>query len=55
LSWFAYENDPNKMQPHPLVCRLVTGARDRTLRVWNVLTGECVHVLRGHRDLVYTH
>ena len=34
--------------------RLVTGSGsgDRTLRVWNVRTGECTHTLRGHTDLV---
>lgn len=28
--------------------RLVSASRDTTLRVWNVDTGECIHVLRGH-------
>ena len=26
----------------------ITGSDDNTARVWNVATGECVHVLRGH-------
>lgn len=31
------------------VCyRVVSGSRDATLRVWNVDTGLCLHVLMGH-------
>ena len=28
--------------------RVVSGSRDATLRVWDVETGECLHVLVGH-------
>ena len=28
--------------------RVVSGSRDATLRVWNVETGQCLHVLMGH-------
>lgn len=28
--------------------RVVSGSRDTTLRVWDVLTGRCEHVLTGH-------
>jgi len=28
--------------------RVVSGSRDATLRVWNVETGLCLHVLMGH-------
>ena len=31
----------------------VTASYDHTLRVWNLVTGECVHVLRGHANKVY--
>ena len=27
---------------------MVSGSRDATLRVWDVETGECLHVLVGH-------
>lgn len=30
------------------VRRVVSGSRDATLRVWDVETGECLHVLVGH-------
>jgi WD40 repeat protein len=33
--------------------RGITGSRDKTARVWNLTTGECVHVLKGHTDWVY--
>ena len=28
--------------------RVVSGSRDSTLRMWNITTGECLHVLVGH-------
>ena len=28
--------------------RVVSGSRDATLRMWDVDTGECLHVLVGH-------
>jgi F-box/WD-40 domain protein 7 len=31
---------------HP--SRVVSGSRDATLRVWNIESGECLHVLVGH-------
>jgi WD40 repeat protein len=31
----------------------VSGSDDTTLRVWDLQTGECVHVLEGHSDHVY--
>ena len=33
-------------------CRLVTGSRDDTVRVWDVRTGECRHTLKGHTSWV---
>lgn len=33
-----------------IICafRVVSGSRDATLRVWDIDTGECLHVLLGH-------
>ena len=28
--------------------RVVSGSRDATLRVWNIDSGQCLHVLMGH-------
>ena len=28
--------------------RVVSGSRDATLRVWDIVDGECLHVLIGH-------
>lgn len=33
-------------------CRVVSGSRDATLRVWDIETGECLHVLVGHMAAV---
>lgn len=30
------------------LCRVVSGSRDATLRVWDVNRGNCLHVLVGH-------
>jgi WD40 repeat protein len=32
----------------PELSMVITGSRDNTARVWNVTTGECVHVFNGH-------
>ena len=32
--------------------RVVSGAYDKSLRVWDVGTGECVQVLEGHTEQV---
>ena len=31
--------------------RIVSGSSDYTLRVWNISTGECDRVLKGHSDV----
>lgn len=30
------------------MCRVVSGSRDATLRVWDIESGECLHILVGH-------
>ena len=32
--------------------RVISGSQDKTLRIWNIETGECERVLRGHRETV---
>ena len=32
--------------------RVVSGSRDNTLRVWNLVSGESLHTLEGHEDYV---
>ncbi|KAI8613331.1 hypothetical protein BC830DRAFT_1230569 [Chytriomyces sp. MP71] len=33
---------------------LVSGSYDCTVRVWDLVAGECVHTFRGHREKVYS-
>ena len=33
--------------------RLASCSKDRSVRVWDVGTGECVQTLEGHEDPVY--
>lgn len=34
---------------------LLTGSFDHTARIWDIRTGQCVHVLRGHDGEVRLH
>jgi WD40 repeat protein len=34
--------------------RLVSGSHDRTVRLWDVRTGECLKVLQGHDNWVWS-
>lgn len=34
--------------------RIVSGSSDQTIKIWDVETGECLHTLAGHTDLVRT-
>ena len=31
---------------------MLSGSKDKTIRLWNLKTGQCVHVLKGHSDEV---
>ncbi|KAI8615177.1 hypothetical protein BC830DRAFT_320710 [Chytriomyces sp. MP71] len=33
---------------------LVSGSYDSTVRVWDLVAGECIHTFRGHREKVYS-
>lgn len=33
---------------------LISGSRDKTVRIWNLATGELIHILKGHEDIVNT-
>ena len=32
--------------------RLCTGSADRTVRIWDIPTGECLHILKGHLSFI---
>lgn len=34
--------------------RFITGSYDRTCKVWDTQTGEELHSLEGHKNVVYT-
>jgi WD40 repeat protein len=34
--------------------KLVSGGFDQSIRMWNVITGKCEKVFRGHTDWVYS-
>lgn len=34
---------------HPNSNYVATGSADRTIRLWDVLTGNCVRILTGHK------
>ncbi|KAF9366593.1 hypothetical protein BGX34_000613 [Mortierella sp. NVP85] len=33
--------------------RIASGGADRTVRLWNILTGVCIHVMNGHDDWIW--
>ena len=33
---------------------IISGSGDKTVRIWNAATGECVRVLEGHSDYVWS-
>ncbi|CAN0297491.1 unnamed protein product, partial [Ectocarpus fasciculatus] len=37
---------------HPNANYVVTGSMDKTVRVWDVQTGDCVRLLAGHSGSV---
>ena len=49
LPFFAIISPNEVVFVFGLVClRVVSGSRDATLRVWDVESGQCLHVLMGH-------
>jgi WD40 repeat protein len=44
----GHEKNGNMVAFSPDGRRLVSGANDGTARIWDVSTGECLHVLKGH-------
>lgn len=36
-----------------LFCSFITGSYDRTCKVWDTASGEELHTLEGHKNVVY--
>ena len=41
------------VDPQDYETMIVTASHDKTLRVWDIQTGECLHILNGHNHKVY--
>ncbi len=48
----GHTNKINFIVSCPELSMMITGSADKTARAWNVETGECVHVLKGHTSYV---
>ena len=42
------------MQFSPNGYKIITASSDRTCRLWSVETGECLQVLEGHSDEIFS-
>jgi WD40 repeat protein len=48
----GHSNSVNRVVFSPDGSRVASGSADNTVRVWDVLTGECQYTLEGHSDTV---
>ncbi len=47
--FISNQHFPNQIQLHFLLFyRVVSGSRDASLRMWDIMSGECLHLLVGH-------
>merc|ERR1712070_1258941 len=44
----------SKVQFSPNGAKIITASSDRTCRLWAVETGECLQVLEGHSDEIFS-
>lgn len=49
LQWAPLTQDDPQQQP-----MLATGSFDATIRLWDALTGTCLHILKNHAEAVYS-
>jgi len=51
---YSVLSSPGKiLDPTDFETRIVTASHDKTLRIWDIQTGECLHTLEGHKHKVY--
>ena len=53
FAWFYDESEP-LIRPSPDGTTLASGSADKTIKLWNANTGECLRTLEGHGDHVRT-
>jgi WD40 repeat protein/DNA-binding SARP family transcriptional activator len=51
LAWQRGRHDPNGEPTSTRPC-LASGSADHTIRIWDVSTGQCLHLLQGHSNAV---
>jgi WD40 repeat protein len=49
---YGHTNAVNAVAVTPDGCRAISASWDRTLRLWDLATGQTIHTLQGHSDLV---
>ena len=37
-----------------LCSKVISGSFDRSIKVWDIQTGQCIRTLEGHGDVVYS-
>ena len=45
---------PSQVQFNPQGNRIITASSDKTCRMWSVETGECLQILEGHIDEIFS-
>lgn len=48
----GHTSDVDMVRWHPNCHYIASGSSDRTVRLWDVRTGECARLLVGHKDRV---
>ena len=51
---FLHSDEVTALAISPDGDRLITGLPDGTAQAWNLVTGACLHQLRGHSDRIFT-
>ena len=50
----GHEGEISKITFNPQGSRILTASSDKTSRLWDVESGECLQVLEGHTDEIFS-